>query len=82
MASGSVYIDDLVAPCPECGGKVQLMAMYDHPPELGGDWEMDFLLCMSCKHEWIAESAPPEFSSPNREYWLTSYIAINGIGDI
>lgn len=82
MVSVSVFIDKLIALCPHCQGTLNLMALYDHPPELGGDWECDFILCMSCKFEWSNDTAPKEFSSADGEYWLTTYIAINGIGSI
>lgn len=82
MASVDVFIDKIITPCPDCGGTVQLMALYDHPPELGGDWEYDFCLCINCKREWLEHEAPIEFSSPDEKYWLTEYIAINGIGEL
>jgi hypothetical protein len=80
MMQSSVFNDDMVAPCPDCGGRVQFMSEYDHPPELGGDWLYDFLWCSGCHHEWNEDSAPPRFMSADREYWLTFYIAINDIG--
>lgn len=67
--------DWLVTPCPTCGGRVRFMNMFDHPPMLGGNYEYDFCLCSQCGQEWLEAECPPNFFSPDGQYWNTERAA-------
>lgn len=61
--------EPIAVPCPNCGGEVIMGCCYDWPSMHGGTYVEDQCHCSKCGAEWTADDAPPEFSTPDGQYW-------------